>query len=243
MDPTTVTIKIGPTSKPFHVHRDLLVRNSRYFSAAFEGGFEEAKEGMLNLTDVEEAPFRAYMHWLYTGEVDHERGSAYLTRKAYVRYLYDLINLYILADRLDARRLRNQVLDAFCTLHQGTYYFPDDVRLRDAFAVVPEASKLSQLLAEVAGHRYNSYLAGPDEIDNLATLPQRVLAELFRSSRPKKAKLPKYMWRFCQHYHEHVDEEERTACLKGRSYADGACGKFPTKHPISLSPRMEPLGG
>jgi hypothetical protein len=48
-----VTVKVGTDSVEFHVHKALLVRHSEYFKNALNGSWEEAKENVVTLDDVD----------------------------------------------------------------------------------------------------------------------------------------------------------------------------------------------
>jgi len=65
MNPEMVTIKVGMEKQPFPIHKELLVYQSKHFRAAFEGGFKEAEDKIVTLTDVHEDDFRMFFHWLY----------------------------------------------------------------------------------------------------------------------------------------------------------------------------------
>jgi len=167
MDPTTVTILIGPNSKPFHVHRDLLVKRSFYCRAVFERQFRGAQGGVLNLQEVEEESFRAYMHWLYTGglgeQEDEEEGDEAMTREAQREFMHRLTALYVVAVRLDTPGLRNQIVDAVIDLYEDDDDFPDTAVLRGVFSVLPDDSKVGQFLLEISAHCYDAEYAGQRE--------------------------------------------------------------------------------
>jgi len=192
----------------------------------FEGHFRGAKEGVLNLQTVEEEPFRAYMHWLYTGglgeQKDGEKDDEAKTREAQHKFIYYLTSLYVVADRLDTPGLRNQIIGAAIDFHEDDD-FPRTTVLCEVFSVLPESSKLGQLLLEISAHRYDTEYAGQEdnELLYLARLPPRVLAQLFRASRAAAEEAaieaePYYIEDFCNFYHEHIDLEEKASCPRDR---------------------------
>jgi len=65
MDPEMVTIKVDTEEKPFPIQKELLMYQSKYFRAAFEGGFNEADDRTVTLEDVDEDLFRLFSNWLY----------------------------------------------------------------------------------------------------------------------------------------------------------------------------------
>jgi hypothetical protein len=62
-----VTIRVGKpeVSIDFQVYRDLLISVSAYFRGAFAGGFKEAVDGVIPLTDVSEGTFRVFLQWAH----------------------------------------------------------------------------------------------------------------------------------------------------------------------------------
>jgi len=62
-----VTVRVGeePHAIDFHVYHELLTSVSPYFQAAFDGGFKEANERQIALTDVTEQTFRIFLQWVH----------------------------------------------------------------------------------------------------------------------------------------------------------------------------------
>lgn len=104
-----VAVSVGENRRVFKVHKDILVEDSKYFRATFQGHFSEADSKEVHLPDIELETFQTYVHWMYTGEVivvdrvDDKSGTA---KESYGR----IIQLYIAADRLENARLRNDTM-------------------------------------------------------------------------------------------------------------------------------------
>lgn len=61
-----VTIDVGiDVKQAFHIHKGLLISESPYFKAAFEGEFCEAIEKRIHIADISPARFQDFMDWLY----------------------------------------------------------------------------------------------------------------------------------------------------------------------------------
>jgi len=60
-----VTIKVGKEGEPFPIHKELVIYQSKYFRAAFKGGFKEADDRTVTLEDVDEDILRLCFNWLY----------------------------------------------------------------------------------------------------------------------------------------------------------------------------------
>jgi hypothetical protein len=65
-----VTILVGPARKPYILHKDLLCFYSDYFRAAFQGSFQEATDGKIELSGVTTEVFEYFQVWLYTRRLD-----------------------------------------------------------------------------------------------------------------------------------------------------------------------------
>ncbi|KAI9688893.1 MAG: hypothetical protein M1822_001250 [Bathelium mastoideum] len=63
-----VIILVGPDSKKFHVHKNLLVSSSIFFEAALKKKWQKDKIREIQLQDDDEEAFELYAHWLYSGK-------------------------------------------------------------------------------------------------------------------------------------------------------------------------------
>lgn len=48
-----VTVKVGPDSIKYNVHKAMLVHHSEYFKKALNGSWKEAEENMVTPADIE----------------------------------------------------------------------------------------------------------------------------------------------------------------------------------------------
>ncbi|TID26589.1 hypothetical protein E6O75_ATG01082 [Venturia nashicola] len=60
-----VQVEVGEEKEGFTVHKDLLTAVSPYFKAAFEGGFKEAKNKSVPISDATPLQFRLFLNWIY----------------------------------------------------------------------------------------------------------------------------------------------------------------------------------
>jgi hypothetical protein len=102
----------GTNTKTFHVHRVLISWYSGYFKAALNGGFAEARSGVIKLEIEEPAVFESFVKWLYTQKARRDA----ITSANYDEYFQSIVKLWIFADRREVPLLMNEMIDF---LHQS----------------------------------------------------------------------------------------------------------------------------
>ncbi|KAL8951250.1 MAG: hypothetical protein Q9222_002752, partial [Ikaeria aurantiellina] len=107
---TVVTVVVGKTQTPFHVHKGLLCSKSAYFNAAFNSSFKEAVDGSIRLIDEDPNIFRYYILWVYNQPFDEDILDD------------DCFYLYLMADRLGSEVLQNLVMDIIWDQRQVENY-------------------------------------------------------------------------------------------------------------------------
>ncbi|KAL8727948.1 MAG: hypothetical protein Q9166_005713 [cf. Caloplaca sp. 2 TL-2023] len=65
----TVTVLVGPEKERFSIHKRLICQYP-FFTAAYDGAFEESAAGTLKLPEHDPFIFRFFIYWLYTGKLD-----------------------------------------------------------------------------------------------------------------------------------------------------------------------------
>ncbi|KAF2117641.1 hypothetical protein BDV96DRAFT_643992 [Lophiotrema nucula] len=118
----TITVADG---EAFCIHEGVLKRISKYFRAAFEQDFLEAKERMIKLPHVSADTFRRFMVWVYTSkiEVGQDQSPGHATQKwkglgfeQHERVVNQLLQLYILGDAHEGPALRRATFDLLYTI-------------------------------------------------------------------------------------------------------------------------------
>ncbi|RVX67676.1 hypothetical protein B0A52_07799 [Exophiala mesophila] len=94
-----VKIFVGPEKKELAMHKDLLCAASKYFNAAFNHGFAEGEDGVINLPEEEPGRFQLFYDWLYTGRVVNGP-SIYMTEDTQLYSDEFWLEIYKMADRL-----------------------------------------------------------------------------------------------------------------------------------------------
>lgn len=119
-------------SKKIPCHKALLGYYSEFFDAALFGNFSEAtQDEMVILEDVE--PMKAFIGWLYTGQIESERSSE---------------ELWILGDRLQSKRFTHESMHLLFSTYWEASLCPYTVDLvyRNTIA----GSKLRQFIRDAA---------------------------------------------------------------------------------------------
>ena len=114
----TVNIIEDGKTTPFVVHKAFLVANSCYFRAALSGVYEESTTAIVNLADVSTGTFDIFVNWIYTKRITTPLGDDPEHN--------ELLQLWILGDRVQANQLQNQAL---MTINQKSGHLTDDLKI------------------------------------------------------------------------------------------------------------------
>ncbi|KAL2072709.1 hypothetical protein VTL71DRAFT_12052 [Oculimacula yallundae] len=139
-----VTIHVGPKRKTFAVHKKLLCDCSDFFSKAFDGGFKEAKEGVMYLPEDSADAFDSLINYLYQDCLpafpnQKHRDNAMDVSNFSADILY---SLFALAEKFCINRLANRVMDRLQDLHDEYDVIPDLVESKKAYSITSPTSKL-----------------------------------------------------------------------------------------------------
>jgi hypothetical protein len=157
------------------VHRGLLGFYSGYFQAALDGGFAEAKSGVIKLETEEPAVFEEFMMWLYTKTPRAES----TTKDNCLQHYESTTKLWIFADRREIPLLMNEMIDSFqqsVLVGWATNIMPNKV-INNIYENTPEGSALRRMLTNMYWCMGSS--AQADAIaKNPEDFPHEFLAEL-----------------------------------------------------------------
>jgi hypothetical protein len=70
-----VTLEIGTSKTQYHVHRDLLTRESPYFRAMLGGAWKESSARPIPVPLADNAIFPSFLDWLYFRLLKHHVGT------------------------------------------------------------------------------------------------------------------------------------------------------------------------
>ncbi|KAK5695251.1 hypothetical protein LTR97_008757 [Elasticomyces elasticus] len=105
------TVLVGAEEEEFLLHASIAVMHSKFFRAACNGGFKEAKDKIIRMAEVEPATFRSYLQWLYSRDVVVLTAAELATDVKDESLVSRLVKLYLLADVLADTLLRNRIID------------------------------------------------------------------------------------------------------------------------------------
>ncbi|KAI4248511.1 MAG: hypothetical protein L6R40_001073 [Gallowayella cf. fulva] len=63
-----VTVLVGPDRERFSIHKRLICQYP-FFKTAYDGGFRESADSVVELPEHDPAIFRFFVYWLYTGKL------------------------------------------------------------------------------------------------------------------------------------------------------------------------------
>jgi hypothetical protein len=137
-DSKFAAIVVGPKKARFTVHEELLTYHSPYFRAALTGGFKEAEDKAVTLSEERVPIVEFFVHWLYyqclpnaddpidlydawnDGEADGELMTS------------NLIELYVFGDKFDVPGLKSQAMTDLLSISR-TWRVPSSLQ-RTPFA-------------------------------------------------------------------------------------------------------------
>lgn len=105
----------------FYVHQNLLRSHSPFFDAALSTLWREGKDGRIKLPDDEPAVLKAYIQFLYSGDLTFSpirtvrTTAAFMNNEDESEYIA-LAELYALGEKLMDRTFKNRVIDRLFTM-------------------------------------------------------------------------------------------------------------------------------
>ena len=136
-----VQVKVGPSKTIFRLHRKILYNVTPYFEAAFEAGFVEAAEQVLELPEENPVMFKHFQLYVYTGHfLAKEESEADISRAS-------LLGLYIFGEMCGIPDLQNAAIDVLIDKQSSQNIIPTDSLLR-VYNNTPEDSSLRRLFVD-----------------------------------------------------------------------------------------------
>ena len=127
----------------FGVHKGLICSKSAYFKSRLEGGFKEASEAKVTLTDEDPDTFKRFNWWLYTGKVLFDEERVEDTN-------YDkLFDLYAFGEKRLIPHLQNACIDAVINRDIVTETIPYGEVVQQLWDKLPRQSPMRKLLTDL----------------------------------------------------------------------------------------------
>lgn len=193
----------------FSVHKEIVCHYSDYFRAACKGEFLEARSGKVKLPEDRAEIFDLFVQWVYSQNLGQVLAEVALSPWT------TLIELYVLADKLQVSTLKNAIVDRMlCKAHvalrkaRGRDKFPSNADITLAYENTPPTSPLPKFLSELFALR-RDFAIEKDEV------PKDYLYDLALGLRLRwngSNGLPTLMKELCR-YHDH-DSAQKTSCTR-----------------------------
>ncbi|KAK3070761.1 hypothetical protein LTR53_009877 [Teratosphaeriaceae sp. CCFEE 6253] len=112
------TVLVGPDEESFSIHASIATSKSKFFEAACRGTWTEAQAKVVRLPEVSPDIFKAYVQWMYSGEVVNPSEPEIDAGCEGHAPQVALVKLYHLGDVLLDLPLRNRVMDVYISLRR-----------------------------------------------------------------------------------------------------------------------------
>ncbi|EME43007.1 hypothetical protein DOTSEDRAFT_35357 [Dothistroma septosporum NZE10] len=223
-----VVVLAGAQKKSYTVHKDALVKHSKFFRAALWNGLketrryvagaeDETKENadsgqVVRLPGIEPEMLEAYLQWSYSGQIVLTETAEDEKSNRGIDFQLDLARFYVVADVLDDALLRNSILDTMMASMKQAKRGPGPGIIREAYEHTSAASKLRQFVLEWHAFRIGAgarmgYVTWLER--NIDHLPRNFVHEvLLRVARGREQRGPEVCPDAAERcrYHEHNDE-------------------------------------
>jgi len=131
-----VDIYVGASNTHWVLHEKLLCFRSRFFRNIFWKKTGK-KDSVYGLPDEEDGPFKLFVGWLYSERIPTPRNEEDLS---------PLLDLYLMGERWEIKKLMLEVLDAVRTYYHETDTWPSLRRVQYIYANSEVESPMRQLL-------------------------------------------------------------------------------------------------
>ncbi|KAI5357993.1 putative BTB/POZ domain-containing protein [Septoria linicola] len=132
-----VDIYVGSENTHWVLHEKLLCHRSRFFRNIFWNQKNGRKNSVFGLPDEEDGPFKLFVGWLYSESVPAPKEE---------KDLSPLLDVYLMAEKWEIRRLLQEVMDAVRTFYNDTDSWPSLRRVQYIYSNTEDESPMRKLL-------------------------------------------------------------------------------------------------
>lgn len=132
-----VDIYVGPENTHWVLHEKLLCYRSRFFRNIFFSKSGDRKNRFFGLPDEDDEPFRLFVGWLYSERVPPPKEEEDLS---------PLLDMYLMAEKWEIKRLIVEVLDSVRQYYHETDTWPSLRRVQYIYSNTENESPMRQLL-------------------------------------------------------------------------------------------------
>ncbi|KAK3632612.1 hypothetical protein LTR56_016220 [Elasticomyces elasticus] len=151
-----IHVLVGPSKRDFVVHVGVLTKRSAFFKAAVSKRWKTSGDGTkaIVLPDDDASVFHDYLQCMYTGTV----------RTGYLRRVIDI---YILADKLQDPASMNITINAIIRSSDEKNFIPGRVNISHAWKRTAPGSKLRKLLVDYYVHEVTEKVMSKENEEGL----------------------------------------------------------------------------
>ncbi|KAF2086010.1 hypothetical protein K490DRAFT_45462, partial [Saccharata proteae CBS 121410] len=182
-------LKIGRKEKPFNVHKGLLCHYSKYFNAAFNGGFKEANEDTISLREVTVKVFGIVFDWLYTQQIlglpcSTIREQCSTTNKRSECHanleVIPILEVYVFGDCYDMPGLRAAATYLYHHIYlvHHPHSWPNFDAVVTAWKNLPESALIRRMILDLYSDRYDQSRLTSQGQKTLHLLPEDFVREM-----------------------------------------------------------------
>ncbi|KXT14423.1 hypothetical protein AC579_8353 [Pseudocercospora musae] len=131
-----VDIYVGSENTHWILHEKLLCHRSRFFRNVFYNK-NGRKNTVYGLPDEEDEPFKIFVGWLYSERIPAPKEESNLS---------PLLDVYLMAEKWEIKRLIHEVLDAVRRYYHDTDTWPSLRRVQYIYSNTETDSPMRQLL-------------------------------------------------------------------------------------------------
>lgn len=139
-----IEVLVGDTEIKLMVHKNVIVKHSRFFRAALQHECKERDEQRVRLPECCAETFDRYLRWIYSGSLETYK----LPGLESLNVLHRIVELYILADRIQDIKLCNTITDELRRYPWWEDHIPLPETFDLAYHALPDNSRLRELLVD-----------------------------------------------------------------------------------------------
>ncbi|KAJ9652258.1 hypothetical protein H2198_008468 [Neophaeococcomyces mojaviensis] len=140
-------ISVGPDSKRWSLHRNLLAHHSAFFSQESD----TLKDGKLDLPNEDTSAFRLLVKWLYQGHIQDVSTIRGAEKKW--DYAYACQNLYLLCETIGIHVLKNIAIDQFRKGCAESRLVPGAEEIKPIYERTAAGSPFRKLVSKIAARQ------------------------------------------------------------------------------------------
>ncbi|KAN0098740.1 hypothetical protein V8E51_014403 [Hyaloscypha variabilis] len=220
-----ITLEVGQGDKQakYNVHKSILCATSPFFEAVCKPEWMKPEDKVIRLPEDDPEVIRLLVYWAYHGEIClpllGESEVSMTLEEAMNKGWGLLVRLYLVAEKLQVDRLKNDSIDAMIQENKVNYLSIS--LISHIYENTLFESRLQQLILDIV--RFE--MPGERYYENMHLMPRNLLEDLAKANYsdesgpydryPLDIRAPHV--EFCKRYHEHINEN--ATCINLKNFA------------------------